>query len=278
MRIQKEKQFNPLPAPIGLRDYLQYYNLVFPERDTFAARYTLMPNACGTLSLAFDGGAVTAELWGAATAPVLLGAEPNRYRVLLLIQLSPCGLYQITRQNQRELAGRRLSLGDLDSGLTQQLNRAFVTSGSAMELAAACNGVLARRMETRVVSDALFLAANVISQNHGQVRVNELARQTCYSQRHLNRLFQTQIGMGVKDYARLTRFQYVLKHLQKRNRFRPSGYLAELSQEAGYFDQAHLDKDFKAISGVSPRHYLQTMSDFYYDGAEIYPTISSKAE
>ncbi len=30
------------------------------------ANDTLMPNACGTLSLAFDGSAIIAELWGAS--------------------------------------------------------------------------------------------------------------------------------------------------------------------------------------------------------------------
>lgn len=45
-----------------------------------------------------------------AIVPISLGAEPNDYRMLLLIQLSPYGLYQITGQNQEEFADKRLSL------------------------------------------------------------------------------------------------------------------------------------------------------------------------
>ena len=173
-----------MPSHIGLRKYILYYNISFPENDTFATQYTLMPNACGTLSLAFDGVFINAELWGATTTPILLGAEPNRYSVLLLIQLSPYGLYQITRQSQ-------------------------------MELVNACDGILYKRMEKRVVSDALLSAATMISDCHGQVKAKEIAQQTCYIERHLNRLFLAQIGMGIKNYARLTRFNYVLKHIQK---------------------------------------------------------------
>ena len=51
------------PSHISMRKYILYYNIVFPERDTFIDQYTLMPDACGTLSLAFDGNAVIAELW-----------------------------------------------------------------------------------------------------------------------------------------------------------------------------------------------------------------------
>ena len=109
MIIKKDKQFNILPSHIGLRKYILYYNISFPENDTFATQYTLMPNACGTLSLAFDGVSINAELWGATTTPILLGAEPNRYSVLLLIQLSPYGLYQITRQSQTEFADKPFS-------------------------------------------------------------------------------------------------------------------------------------------------------------------------
>ena len=271
--IKDNKQFNVFPSHVGLRKYIQYYNIVFPSNDIFTAQYTLMPNACGTLSLAFDGNAVSAELWGASLNPVLLGMEPNSYHVLLLIQLSPYGLYQITRQSQEEFAGKRLSLEDIDSELFHSLYQAFVTSKTATDLANTCERILYKRLEKHVVSDSLLLATKVISDNYGQIQVKEVARQSHYSERQLNRLFLTQIGMNIKNYARLTRFNYVLKHIQTSPCF-----FATLSQQAGYFDQAHFDKDFKLISGVSPQKYLKTMSDFYYDGTEIYDTISSKEE
>ena len=271
--IKNEKQFNMFPSHVGLRKYVQYYNIVFPSKDTFTAHYTLMPNACGTLSLAFDGTVVIAELWGASLTPVFLGMEPNSYHVLMLIQFSPYGLYQITRQSQAEFADKRLALEDIDNELFHLLYQAFLMSKTATDLANICEKILYRRMEKHVISDALLLASTVISDSHGQVQVKEVARQSSYSERQLNRLFLAQIGMNVKDLVRLTRFNYVLKHIQKSPCF-----FAALSQQAGYFDQAHFDKDFKAISGVTPQKYLKTMSDFYYDGTEIYDTISSKGD
>ena len=269
--IQNNNQFNIFPSHVGLRKYILYYNIVFPASDTFAAQYTLMPNACGTLSLAFNGNAIIAELWGSSLTPVLLGMEPNSYRVLLLIQLSPYGLYQITRQSQAEFADKRLLLADIDNELFHSLYQAFAMSKTVIELVNTCDKILYRRMEKYVVSEALLLATTVISDRHGQVQVKEVARQSSYSERQLNRLFLTQIGMNMKDYVRLTRFNYVLKNIQKSPCF-----FAALSQQAGYFDQAHFDKDFKSISGVTPQKYLKTMSDFYYDGMEICDTIPSK--
>lgn len=273
MIIKNDKQFNMFPSHVGLRKYILYYNIVFPTNDMFIEQYTLMPNACGTLSLAFDGNAVIAELWGASLTPVLLGMEPNNYRVLLLIQLSSCGLYQITRQNQVEFTDKRLLLADIDNELFHSLHQAFVASKTITGLINTCEQILYKRIEKQIVSNSLLLATNVISDSHGQVQVKEVALQSGYSERQLNRLFLTQVGMNIKNYARLTRFNYVLRHIQTSPCF-----FAALSQEAGYFDQAHFDKDFKSISGVSPLNYLKTMSDFYYDGLEIYNTMSSKED
>ena len=241
-----------------LNPYVVFYNLVFLKQNMFVERYTLMPDACGTLSLAYDGKAILAELWGASVTPTLLGSEANRYRVMLLIQLSPYGLYQITRCHQAELADKRISLKEVDQVLTHSLCCAFESANHIKELFSKCDKILFHYMENCVVSEALLVATKAVSDKRGQILVAELAKKVGYSERQLNRLFLMQIGMNVKSYTRLVRFNDVLKQMQKSPCF-----FAALSQQAGYFDQAHLDKDFKAISGVTPQDYMKYMSDFY---------------
>lgn len=145
--------------------------------------------------------------------PVVPGAEPNRYHVPLLIHLLPYGLYQITGKNQAGFADKRLWLADIDSSLFRSLHQAFVTAENAIDLVNACDNILYRRMEKNIVSDALLLADTLISNSYRQIKVKEAARQTCYSERQLNRLFLAQVGMNIKNYARLARFNYVLKHI-----------------------------------------------------------------
>jgi AraC-like DNA-binding protein len=273
LHIENNTAFNVILPQDALQKHILCYNIVFPERNMFDESYTLMPNACGTLSLGFDGTAVLAELWGASITPTLLGAEPNKFSVLLLVQLSPYGLYQLTRQSQTEFADKRMSLEDIDYELFCSLQHAFLTSRTVAELACVCDKILHRRLERPVVSDTLILATEAIANSHGQIRVKEIACQVGYSERHLNRLFLMQVGMNIKHYTRLVRFNYVLKHVQKSPCF-----FAPLSQQAGYFDQAHFDKDFKAISGVTPQDYLKKMSHFYYDAAEVFTTLYQKEE
>ncbi len=255
-----------------LNHYILYYNLVFPGNGMFAKNYTLMPDVCGTLSLAFDGDNILAELWGVSVTPTLLGAEPNKYRVMLLVQLSSYGLYQITNYCQTEFADKRMMLKDVDYELFQSLRHAFTTAKNAADLFSRCDRILYSRVESRIVSDAILSTVNVILKHQGQILVGEVAKQVCYSERQLNRLFLRQIGVNVKTFVRLTRFNNVLQHIQQSTCF------ASLSQRAGYFDQSHFDKDFKAISGITPQNYLKNMSDFYYDTSNLSAMISPRKE
>ena len=51
-----------------------------------------------------------------------------------------------------------------------------------------------------------------------------------------------------KTAARIFRFNRALRLLREL----PAGGLAELAFECGYYDQAHLNRDFRAFAGTSP--------------------------
>lgn len=273
MICRNVKQFQIIPAHIGLRKYVQYFNICFPDKDSFSDGYTLLPNACGTISLAFDGAGVKAELWGAPLGAYTLGSEPNEYQVLVLIKLTHVGLFQLTRQDQAEFADKRIRLEDGDPKLYRELTDAFLYSDSVEDMVVSCEKAMYRRMEQEVVSDAVINVISAIDHNHGMMRVTEVANEAGYCERHLNRLLQRQVGMSVKQYLELTRLNYVLRNIQ----LSPLLFSA-LSQKAGFFDQAHMDKAFKKICGISPLEYRNNMSDFYYDGSEKVDMILYKKD
>ena len=88
---------------------------------------------------------------------------------------------------------------------------------------------------------------------HGDARVETLLGEVGWSRRHLARRFRQQIGLAPKAYARLLRFQHLVDCLQSR----PAGSsLADIAVAAGYYDQAHLNRDFRAFAGCTPTQYL----------------------
>jgi transcriptional regulator GlxA family with amidase domain len=88
-----------------------------------------------------------------------------------------------------------------------------------------------------------------IRQAGGQVSVDALARGLGWTRRRLQRAFARDLGVSPKLYARIVRLNSVLATLAEPERAR----FVDLALEAGYFDQAHLLRDFRLLAGRSPR-------------------------
>jgi AraC-like DNA-binding protein len=95
----------------------------------------------------------------------------------------------------------------------------------------------------------------------GAVRVSDLAAETGWSSRHLTGRFRTEIGLTPKAAARVIRFSRA-RHLLIRQATAPAeagenGYrLADLAVACGYFDQAHLAREFRSLAGCPPSQWL----------------------
>jgi AraC-like DNA-binding protein len=67
------------------------------------------------------------------------------------------------------------------------------------------------------------------------------------SARRFTRLFTLEVGLTPKLYARVQRFQRVLECMQS-----PARDWAVVAQDCGYFDQSHLIRDCRSLSGFTP--------------------------
>jgi transcriptional regulator GlxA family with amidase domain len=67
--------------------------------------------------------------------------------------------------------------------------------------------------------------------------------------------FREQLGPPPKTVARLVRFQRAVGSLARTRGYR----LAEIAQACGYYDQAHLSRDFRELAGVSPSAFESSL-------------------
>ncbi len=91
----------------------------------------------------------------------------------------------------------------------------------------------------------------------GTVRVAALAAATGWSGRHLTSRFRAEIGLTPKAAARVIRFDRA-RHLLVRQLTTAGSdiRLADLAVACGYFDQAHLAREFRALAGCPPSQWL----------------------
>jgi AraC-like DNA-binding protein len=148
------------------------------------------------------------------------------------------------------LAGRIVPLEDLwGSTATRLLLERLARARTDTELAAALEGAIAQRLtqagEHRAGTQLVLSAAERLV----SASVSAVAADLGVSERHLRRLFKEIVGVGPKTFAKLTRFRRALGAA----RDAASPRWATIAVGAGYFDQAHLIREFHAIAGVTPR-------------------------
>jgi AraC-like DNA-binding protein len=174
------------------------------------------------------------------------------------IDLTPIGAYLVFGVPMQELANRVVSLDDIlpagARGLTDRLADT-PTWAARFDL---LDEALTRRIgeARRPPAPEIVWAFDALERSGGCVRVVALADRIGRSRRHLVARFHEQVGLPPKTVARIFRFQRALQLL------REGSGLAALAYECGYFDQAHLSRDFRQFAGVTPGELARRLDPY----------------
>lgn len=228
----REAQFEPV-LPDGCVELIVHLGDPFAiERD---GRRELQPRAL---------------LAGPGTAPVRL-APTGRVDVIG-VRLEAGAASAFVEAPVRELVDR---LPELDS-VARGLARGLVEELAAPARNEHWTDVLERRLlraleRSRTArADPLEHAVARARSSGGRAPIAELARAVGLSTRQLERAFRERVGLGPKTFARLVRFQRALALLRH-----PGPTLAAIAARCGYFDQAHLVRDFRQFAHASPGRF-----------------------
>jgi AraC-like DNA-binding protein len=102
-------------------------------------------------------------------------------------------------------------------------------------------------------------AWNKLKSSSGNVSISGLAGDAGYSHKHLISRFRDQIGLPPKTVARVLRFD---RAVQKMKRGEHIANWLDLADECGYFDQAHMIRDFREFAGMTPADFQARRLDF----------------
>lgn len=95
-------------------------------------------------------------------------------------------------------------------------------------------------------------ATSVIEQCGGRIQVQEVADHLGVSRRTLERHFMEVLGFPPKQFIRLIRFQKAIALIKHND---PCSSLTRVAYDSGYSDQSHFIRDFRLLSGESPRFF-----------------------
>lgn len=250
------------PPPEALREYVRCIRVieVEPTQETSAAR--ILPCGCPELFIhtndpCMDTPGRAAEqqarciLQGQMSRAPVPGRGPGTWAGTTF-RFLPDGASALFGLRMDAMTDRHASLAEICGRSGRQLEE---------------RSVHWRTMEERIVAGTEFLLARKprsapdplvrdlvqrIEECRGQVALAALKRSFAISARQLERRFTLAVGLTPKLFARIMRLSWFAEHAERC----ADRKLADIAREVGYFDQAHLNHDFKALTGVSPKEFF----------------------
>ena len=97
-----------------------------------------------------------------------------------------------------------------------------------------------------------FTVQSIIHKKAGVGDMEMLASSLRISERQLQRRFKKQVGVSLKRYQRVSRFELALKRLATVD----YGQLTSIAFELDYTDQSHFIKEFQEFAGMPPYNFV----------------------
>lgn len=169
------------------------------------------------------------------------------------VRLRPDGLRLLDRRPAWEMSGLSQPLDDLAPREGREACARVQEASSQRERLAVVESFLLRRAaRSERPETVLSHAVDLVARHHGSVRVERLAAHLGIGRRRLERGFRRHVGLTPKQFARLTRFQAAIARLARS----PEVRWADLAADLGFYDQAHLIREFRSFAGLTPTAYL----------------------
>lgn len=221
-------------------------------------RYAI-PDGCVDMVFCCGTGVPNAEICGTVLArePVLLRSDACYFGVRFLPGYNP--VLEHTSDIMRDLVGHRIPLCDLIHD-DRMLEGICGTTDFRTQITVFLRSYMSiyRRVAPLEHSNLLVLhASNLLIRTAGTIPIEQIAEETGYTARYVDKCFRTETGLSPKQLAKIVRFQTAVSALND-----PMGRsLTEIAVDAGFYDQSHLVHEFKRYTGFTPKQYQILLRD-----------------
>jgi AraC-like DNA-binding protein len=207
-------------------------------------------------------GTYMAVLGGLHSGPAIIRHNGNQSGIA--IEVTPVGARALLGVTAGALASTVVDLADVFGSRGAELPERLASARSWADRFAILDQVLTSSLQEVASPPEVAFAWRRLLDSDGGIPVHALAEETGWSRRHLASRFHSEIGLSPKAAARVLRFDRARRLLGRHDR--PS--LVDVANSCGYFDQAHLTRDWRQFAGCSPTVWM----------AEEFPSVQDKVE
>ncbi len=256
--IQHEK-FYPSGA---LSSFIEYY--FFPDVDgpsvlkDHAQGFTVMPST--HVRMVFFLGDVTYRAQGnlkTNTGTFTLNGFSTRSKTLfslsplrqVMVGFTPIGAQQFIDFSLSELTNTTASIQDVFPSDYNMLVDLLSEAPDNPERVNILERFFLKKVRsTRTVDSRIQPVLDYINRHDGTQSIGQVSKEIGVGTRTLQRLVQKHVGVNIKLFSKLVRFQKAKQLLAGT----PQLSLIDIAYQLGYYDQAHFINDFSELSGFTP--------------------------
>ncbi|QIS22468.1 helix-turn-helix domain-containing protein [Nocardia terpenica] len=222
-----------------------------------------MPMTCLTVIITIDepidlpvsshpaqpGGTWDALASGLTLRPCLIAHRGYQHGIQLA--LTPLGSRALFGVPVAELGSWVVDLADLLGARVGELRERLASTPDWSARFAVLDEILLRRIGEIDPDANLEHAWRLLTASPLPPRVGAVADEIGWSRRHLAGRFTAEFGISPKDAARLARFEASHRMLR-----RAGTTIATVAATTGYYDQAHMAREWRELAGMPPSRWL----------------------
>jgi len=199
---------------------------------------------------------------GQLTRP--LAIAPTGETGIFAVRFHPNGFLPFASIPIKDMENTAVSLENLFQDQGQDIEQKVLKANSILEKIHLIETFLLGQLtDIETVDRIVKSIVETILTANGQLSIDELSKQTNINRRQLERKFSSAIGLSPKQLSKTIRLQATLKMLLNKK----FTSLTALAYETEYYDQAHFIKDFKELTGFTPKEFYGKnlkMSSLFY--------------
>lgn len=197
------------------------------------------------------GACPPSSLVGLIVAPLVIEAPAVSFRVLG-VRLRPAGAYSLFGVPLRELTGATVDMHDVIGSEARRLAERLDEVGSAEARVRLLGRWIADRLVGHPSTDpCVAYTVSEIERTGGKAPIANILERIGASPKRVTRLFEEQVGVKPKLFSRIVRFRGLAAALRA-----GADSFSQMALAHGYYDQSHMNADFREFAGMSPSQFL----------------------
>lgn len=245
----------------GLAHLIRHYLIYHPQSDAKPMRFfcdgspgIVIPIGNSALPFLDQARARNGELLVYGLMEHAIDIPPPPVSGMVVIVLQPYTLALISGIESKKLKNNTFRFYDLIGDLVYPFQEAIGSTENVNEIIDQVEDFFFRLCTHIPPADPIITGCLALMQaRKGNLNLSEMLSYLPISERQLERKFDQYIGVPPKKLSGIFRINHYLKLLRNPDKTHSA---LQAAIEAGFYDQAHLNNQFKVLTGTSPLKYL----------------------